>query len=82
MARDAMDPLRELGVGEPLLYPTLEGGVQIEWSHLGITREVEIDPELTLEVCEYNEGTRESREGSVRTLQEMRAFFQGEQPSE
>lgn len=82
MARDAMDPLRALGVGEPLLYPTLEGGVQIEWSYLGITREVEIDSDLTMGVCEYNEATRESRESTVGTLQEMRTFFEGEQRSE
>lgn len=82
MARDAMDPLRALGVGEPLLYPTLEGGVQIEWSYLGITREVEIDSDLTMGVCEYNEATRESRESTVGTLLEMRTFFEGEQRSE
>jgi len=77
-AGQAIGPLRDLGYGQPLMYPTLDGGIQIEWVHGGLIREVEIGAGEEIKVCEYDQTTGQERENTVNTIDQMCAFFKNQ----
>lgn len=76
--RNLLGPLRALGVGKPLIYPMLDGGLQVKWSHCGITREVTVGPDSAIRMCEYGETTHIAVESSAATVEQFVEFFEEE----
>jgi hypothetical protein len=74
MARDILRSLQE-GETKPQAFPTIEGGVQIEWLNSAEHIEIEISPDILIEAHYFNARTKSSIDEKPVGVEGVRAFL-------